>query len=195
MAQNIDLKPYVALAQAEFDLVLSTLREKGAKRFAKPFVISAVLALLAYVGLYTPASKKSARLQSEIDAARKLHEYATQYKEVRDQLVAGYAVLPDMKDREQWLSNSVYDSLKAEGLAPETFQPVREQEQAGLVFQACNIVMPVRFPEFYSWLVRIESARPLMHLQTVDLMKKTEVIGLNSVQAEITTVIPKRRYN
>lgn len=195
MATSIDLQPLITFIQAELNLVVSTLREKGAKRFAKPFAISAVLAMLAYIGLFVPMRKKNSRLQSEIDAARKLSEFATQYKDLRDQLAAGYAQLPSMQDKEQWLSNSVYDSLKAEGLTPENFQPVKEQEQAGLVFQASNITMPVRFGEFYSWLVRIESARPLMHLQAMDMAKKPDVMGLNSVQAEIATVIPKRRYD
>lgn len=195
MAQNIDLKPYVALLQAEADLVSSTLREKGGKRFGKAFAIAGVMVLLAYVGLYAPPRKKSARLQSEIDAARALSEFGTQYKELRDQLATSYDQLPLMKDREMFLSNAVIDSLKAEGLTPETFQPVREQEQAGLVFQASNIAMPVKFGEFYSWLARLEGAKPLMHLQQVSLDKKSDVIGVNTVQAEITTVIPKRRFN
>ncbi|MDX6768470.1 MAG: type 4a pilus biogenesis protein PilO [Elusimicrobiota bacterium] len=195
MAQNIDLKPLVALAQAELDMVLSTVREKGGKRFGKAFALAGVMVVLAYAGLYAPPKKKSARLQSEIDAARQLSEFGTQYKDLRDQLASGYAQLPTMKEKEQWLSNSVYDSLKAEGLAPETFQPVREQEQAGLIFQASNITMPARFAEFYAWLTRLEGAKPLMHLQSVDLNKKSDAVGLNTVQAEIVTVIPKRRFN
>lgn len=195
MAQNIDLKPYVAAAQAEIDMLVSTFREKGGKRFGKAFGISAIMVFAAYAGLYAPPRKKIARLQSEIDAARKLSEFGVRYKGLRDQLSANYGQLPLMKDKEMFLSNAVIDSLKAEGLTPETFQPVREQEQAGLLFQASNIAMPVRFSEFYSWIQRLEGAKPLMHLQSVDLTKKTENIGLNTVQAEITTVIPKKRFN
>lgn len=195
MAANIDLKPYVAALQGEFDMLVSTMREKGAKRFGKALAISSVLVFASYAGLYAPPRKKSARLQSEIDAARKLSEFGTQYKDLRDQLAASYAQLPTLADKEMFLSNAVIDSLKAEGLTPENFQPVREQEQTGLVFQSCSIAMPVKFNEFYSWLLRLESAKPLMHLQTVDLMKKTDVIGQNSVQADITTVIPKKRFN
>lgn len=195
MAQNIDLKPYVALIQAELDLVVSTLREKGAKRFGKALGIAGAAIALTYLGLYAPPKKKSARLQSEINAARTLSEFAVQYKDLRDQLASSYAQLPLMSDKEMFLSNAVIDSLKAEGLTPEVFQPVREQEQAGLIFQASNIAMPVRFSEFYSWLIRLEGAKPLMHLQSVDLTKKSDAVGMNAVQAEIVTVIPKRRFN
>lgn len=195
MAQNIDLKPYVALVQAEFDLLLSTMREKGGKRFGKAIGLSIAMVALAYMGVYAPPKKKLARLQSEIDTARALSENGARYKELRDQLAASYAVLPLMTDKEMFLSNAVIDSLKAESLTPETFQPVREQEQAGLIFQNSSIVMPAKFMEFYAWIQRLEGAKPLMHLQSVNLSKKSETIGLNTVQAEIMTVIPKKRYN
>jgi type II secretory pathway component PulM len=195
MAQNIDLKPLADLAQAELEMVLSTIKEKGGKRFGKAFGIAGIMVFLAYAGVYAPPKKKAARLQSEIDSARTLSEHGARYKDLRDQLAAIYVQLPDVKDKEMFLSNAVIDSLKAEGLTPETFQPVREQEQAGLLFQASNIAMPVRFNEFYSWVVRLESAKPLMHLQTAELVKKPDLLGVNTVQAEITTVIPKKRFN
>lgn len=192
---NIDLKPLADLAKAELEMVLATVKEKGGKRFGKAFGIAGIMVFVAYAGVYAPPQKKAARLQSEIDAARELSQFGAQYKDLRDQLSSIYGQLPDMKDKEMFLSNAVIDSLKAEGLTPETFQPVREQEQAGLVFQASNIAMPVKFGEFYSWVVRLESAKPLMHLQTVELAKKSDLVGVNTVQAEITTVIPKKRYN
>lgn len=195
MAQNIDLKPLADFATAELEMVVATLKEKGGKRFGKAFGIAGIMVFVTYAGLYAPPKKKAARLQAEIDAARQLSEFGVQYKDLRDQLGATYVQLPQMKDKEMFLSNAVIDSLKAEGLTPETFQPVREQEQAGLVFQVSNIAMPVRFNEFYSWLVRLETAKPLMHLQTVELTKKSDLIGVNTVQAEIATVIPKKRFN
>lgn len=195
MAQNIDLQPYVAALQTELEMVMATMKEKGGKRFGKAFGIAGVMVFLAYAGVYAPPKKKAARLQSEIDAARTLSQYGNQYKDLRDRLTACYAQLPQVKDKDMFLSNAVIDSLKAEGLTPETFQPVREQELSGLLFQASNITMPVKFSEFYSWVVRLESAKPLMHLQSADLTKKPEMVGVNAVQAEITTVIPKKRFN
>jgi type II secretory pathway component PulM len=195
MAQNIDPKVLLAQALSELDLIVTTVRTKGAKRFLKPVAISLIAVCATYILVYAPPKKKKARLQSEIDAARTLSEFGQQYKDLRDSLASCYAQLPQPKDREMFLSNAVIDSLKAESLTPETFQPVREQEQAGLIFQASNIAMPVKFADFYSWLVRVESAKPLMHLQTLELLKKSDVIGLNAATAEITTVIPKKRYN
>lgn len=192
---NIDLKPLGDAAKAELELVFSTVKEKGGKRFGKPFAIAGILIFAIYAGLYAPIKKKKSRLQAEIDAARELSEYGTRYKDLRDQLAACYALLPQLKDREMFLSNAVIDSLKAESLTPETFQPVRDQEQAGLIFQSSNISMPVKFTDFYAWVVRLESAKPLMHLQNAELSKKTDNVGTNSVNAEITTVIPKKRFN
>lgn len=191
---NLDWRPWVALAQAEADVVFGTLREKGARRFVKAIGLAAAMVALAYAGLYAPVRKKSSRLQSQIDAARTLHQHATQYQALRDQLGSAYAQLPRWADREMFLSNAVIDSLKAENLTPENFQPVMESEAAGLVFQSSKLSMPVRFGEFYAWVLRLESARPLMHLQLVDLKKQGDTIGMNAVQAEIATIVPKRRF-
>lgn len=194
MAKEIDLKPYLDLIRSEVELVVSTVKEKGGKRFGKSFALAGIMVFLAYVGAYAPAKKKKARLQSEIGAARTLAQFGAQYKDLRDQLAGTYGVLPQMKDKEMFLSNAVIDSLKAENLTPETLMPVRESEQAGLIFQSANIALPVRFSEFYTWIARIETAKPLMHLQNIDLVKKYDIPGYNTATAEVSTVIPKKRF-
>ena len=182
------------MAPLEIDIVVSALREKGAKRFARALGGSAALVAAAYLGIYLPPQKKGERLHSEIEHAKMLADYGARFKDLRDQVNDAYAGLPALTDREQWLSNSVRDSLLDGGLEPENFTPVKENELKGLVFQTSSVVLTLRFSEFFDWLLRVENAKPLMHMNNVDLIKKAERIGYNLAACDVTTVIPKKRF-
>jgi hypothetical protein len=192
--KNIDLNLYVSAVTEEINIVIGTLKEKGTERFGRALGGAIFLVFAAYVGVYLPPQKKSARLQAQIDHAKQLADYGSQFKDLRDQLNGAYNGLPALNDREQWLSNSVRDSLLVGGLEPESFTPVKEVELSGLVFQTSSVVLTLRFSEFYDWVLRIENAKPLMHMNSVDLNKKADKIGYNGATCDITTVIPKMRF-
>jgi len=192
--QNFDFNVYVKAATEEVNIVLGTLREKGAERFGRAIGGAIFLVFAAYVGVYLPPQKKASSLQAQIDRARQMADYGTQFKDLRDQLNGAYNGLPALNDREQWLSNSVRDSLLVGGLEPENFTPVKEQELNGLIFQTSSVSLTLRFSEFYDWLLRIENAKPLMHMNTLDLAKKNDKLGFNGATCDITTVIPKMRF-
>jgi hypothetical protein len=194
MAPKIDISTYVAAITDEISIVSGTLKEKGFKRFGRAFGGAAFLVFAAYAGVYVPPQQKSARLQSEINHAKMLADYGVQFKDLRDQLNWAYAGLPALNDREQWLSNSVRDSLLVGGLEPENFTPVKENELNGLVFQTSSVMLTVRFSEFFDWLLRVENAKPLMHMNTIEFTKKIDHIGYNTATCDISTVIPKKRY-
>ena len=183
------------MVKAEIELVASTMRDKGAKRFSKAFGIAAGFVFAAYWFIYTPPQNKIARLGREIEAARAMSEAGTRYRELRDMLVGSYGTLPYLKDQQQWLSNAMIDSLRADSLTPESFRPVVEQESSGLIFQTSSVVMSVKFNDIYAWLLRLESAKPLMHVSSLDISKKAEMIGVNGVTASVMTAIPKMRYD
>jgi hypothetical protein len=190
----LDLKPYAEAVIAEANIVLGTLREKGAKRFGRAFGAAAFAVFAAYFLVYLPPQKKSALLQAQIDRAKTMADLGGQFKDLRDQLNTAYNGMPQINDREQWLSNSVRDSLNVAGLVTEDFKPVREQELNGLIFQVSTITLSLKFAEFFDWLLRLESARPLMQLQSLELSKKREAPGVNTVNCDIATVIPKTRF-
>ncbi len=193
--QQINLDGYFTAAKAEADLLVATFRDKGAKRFGKAFGIGAFFVLAAYFGVYMPPQHKISRLQREIDAARAMSEFGATYQALRDQLAGSYGTLPLMKDRKQWLSNAMRDSLVADGLTPELFRPVIETEASGLIFQTSTVSLTLRFNELYLWLLRLESATPLMHVYNIDVAKKTDMLGWNTVSASVMTAIPKKRFN
>jgi hypothetical protein len=195
MAAKIDLKPYVEFISDEISTVVRTVKEKGGKRFGRAFVIAGSAVFAAYFMVYAPPQKRSARLQDEINQASLLAQYGAQYDSTLSQLNAAYARLPTMKDRDQWLFNSVRDSLDAGNLVTESFKPVKEVELQGLIYQVCDVSMSLRFSDFYDWLLRLESARPLMQLQMLDLTKEDDPLGYNEAACQIATVIPKQRYH
>lgn len=194
MAAQIDMKAVVEAVSDEITVVVGTLRDKGAKRFTRAIVASGAVALGAYILIYLPPQQKSAQLQAQIDKARMMANYGTQYKDLRDQAALAYSGLPTIADREQWLTNSVRDSLLAGGLELDNFTPVKESSANGLIFQVASVSLTLRFSEFYDWLLRIESAKPLMHVQSVTLAKLGTKLGYNSATCDVATVIPKKRF-
>ena len=195
MAANLNLKIYAEAVSDEITVVIGALKEKGTKRFGRAMGVAGALVVAVYVGVYMPPQQKSARLQSEIDHAKMLVDYGDRFKELRDQVNKAYAGLPSLTDREQWLSNSVRDSLLVGGLEPENFTPVKELEVNGLIFQTSSVALTLRFSEFFDWLLRVENAKPLMHMNSVEFVKKPERIGYNAATCDISTVIPKKRFH
>ncbi len=192
MAPKLDVS--AAAISDELRTVVGTLKEKGAKRFARVLGVAGFLVAAAYFGVYLPPQKKSARLQSEIDRAKTLADDGAKYKALRDQVNGACAGLPSPTDREQWLSNSVRNSLLVGRLEPENFTPVKESEANGLIFQTSSVALTLRFSEFFDWLLRVENAKPFMHMDSVELAKKSDKIGYNMATFTISTVIPKRRF-
>lgn len=190
---SVDAKAVVQAVVTEAMIVVGTMKDKGAKRFGRALGASGLMVFLAYAGLYMPPQQKSARLQSEIDKAKMMSEKGAQYKDLRDQLNAAYSGLPSLTERDQWLSNSVRDSLT--GMETEDFKPVNESEANGLIFQLSAVTLKIHFAQLYDWILRIENAKPMMHLQTVDIEKEKEQIGLNTVHCSVSTVIPKTRFH
>lgn len=193
--KDIDLSIYLNAITSEANLLLATIREKGTKRFQRAFAMSGVMIAVAYFGIYNPPQKKISRLTREIEGARAMSTSGASYRELRDLLASSYGTLPQAKDQQQWLSNAMIDSLRADSLVPESFRPVFETEASGLIFQTSTVQLSVRFNEVYIWLMRLESASPLMHVSLLDVSKKPDMIGVNSVSASVMTAIPKKRFD
>ena len=196
MAQKgIDPQVYLNLAKAELDLVVATLRHKGAKVFGKAFGMAGIMIAIAYFGVYKPPQDKISRLTAQIAAARAMSESGAAYQDLRTQLSGSYGTLPKMTEQKQWLSNAMIDSLRADSLTPDSFLPVVETENSGIIFQTSSVQLVIKFSEVFSWLQRLEGATPLMHVSNIELVKKPEMIGQNLVAASVMTAIPKKRFD
>ncbi|MBI4371468.1 MAG: type II secretion system protein M [Elusimicrobia bacterium] len=179
---------------AEAGVVAGALRAQGARRFGRALGVGAALILVAYLGVYAPARRKSARVNSEIERAKALAEHGRQYKELSGRLQEAYGRLPPAEQREQWLSDAVRASLDAQGLVTEDFKPVRTQEESGLIFQSSTVSLKLRFAELFAWIQRLEASGVLMHVQSLELEKKPDSVGLAAAACEIVTIVPKQRF-
>lgn len=192
---QIDPQIYLNAIKAEANLVITTLRHKGAKQFGKAFALAGAMIAAAYFGVYKPPQDKISRLTAKIAAAKAMSESGAAYQDARTKLVASYGTLPQLKDQKQWLSNAMIDSLRADNLTPEMFRPISEEETNGIIYQTSNVMITVPFNELYAWLIRLEGATPLMHVSSVEVTKKPDMIGWNNVSVAVKTAIPKKRYN
>ncbi len=179
----------------EIDLLTHTIHNKGLSRFSRAFVVAGVIALAAYVGVYLPPQKKSQLLQAKIDRAKSLAGEGQKIKNLGDRLRGASAALPALADREQWLSNSIRDSLSTSGLNVEDFRPVSETEANGLIVQESGVTLAMKFEEFYSWLLRVEGAKPLLHVSMIEIAKKKQILGSNQVSISLMTAIPKTEFH
>lgn len=193
--KDIDVLALLGPVKIEAEFVIATIRQRGAKRFGKALGIAGLFVVAAYLGIYKPPQAKISRLQKEIDTARVMSESGTAYQELRGQLASSYGILPNLKDQQHWLSNAMIDSLRADNLTPELFHPVVETEVSGIIFQTSTVQLTIKFNDLYTWLMRIEGAKPLMHISTLDIKKRTDMLGWNTVGASMVTAIPKKRYN
>lgn len=193
--KEIDLTVYLNAVKAEAGLVVTTIRHKGAKRFGKAFAMGGGLIAAAYFGIYKPPQDKISRLTAQIETARAMSQSSAAYQDIRTQLMGSYGSLPLLKDQQQWLSNAMIDSLRADNLTPELFRPVIETETSGLILQTSTVQLTIRFSDVYAWLQRIESATPMMHVSSLEITKKQDMIGMNVVAASVMTAIPKKRFD
>lgn len=193
--RGIEAGRHVAAAKSEYEVVSATIKEKGLKRFANAFAVAGTLFAVAYFGIYKPPQNRIVRLQAEIEAARAMSKAGSEYKSLKEQLERSYAMLPAAKDRQQWLSNAMIESMRVEKLTPEMFRPVSEIDSGGLIFQTSTVQLSIKFAEAYAWLVRLEAAKPLMQVSSFELVKKQDAVGMNQVSVSVMTAIPKKRFD
>ncbi len=194
MRVQFDLNRLVNALQEEARLISFTLKDKGTARFTKAVGISAAVVAAAHFFVYTPPLKKLAKLDKKLAEAQATAQYADAYKELRERLKAIYSRLPDEKDRGQWLHSTVVETLRAEGLIADSIQPPSESEQSGLVFQTLSVQLTARFPDLVRWLARIEGTKPMIHVASLSVAKKSGHPDQTDAAVVLSTVIPKVRY-
>jgi len=186
---KIDFSLLVDKIQDEIKLISATLKDKGSNRFSRTLITALAVPFGCYVLVYMPAQKRLSLVDGELRVARDAAKHADTYKDLKDRLNIAYAQLPLPKDRANFLSDTVREALRAEGIVATSVQPPNDVEVAGGVVQSLSITMRVRFPELMAFLARMESSKPLIHINSVDVAKKTEQIGVNDVTCGLSTII------
>lgn len=187
-----DLNRMVAFLQSEVSFIQTTLKDKGSNRFSRPLALGAIIVLFSYWFIYSPPIKKLQGLNGRLRTARATAEYADQYKTIRERLFSLYELLPLPAGPS--LTETLVDSLKAESIVADSLQPPAVAESAGMIFQSVSVTMTLKFSELTTWLLRIEEAKPRLHVSSLSIKKKTDALGKNEVTAVLTMVIPKERF-
>lgn len=174
----------------ELQLVANTLKDKGARRFQRPLIIGAVIIFGAYYLLYLPPRKKLDGLQRNIETAKAASDNAEAFKAAREQLLAAYAAMPSIKDKDHFLIQAVVETLRAESLTSDSIHPPEENSESSLLYQKITVAVQVRFSELLGWLARLEASKPFLHVSSLELIKSKR-LGYCDVQAGISTIVPE----
>ena len=75
----------------------------------------------------------------------------------------------------------------------DSIVPPAETEQSGFVMQTLSVSIALKFSELISWLNRIEGNQPIMHVGNLEISKRDDPLGSNSVTCEIGTMIPVKK--
>lgn len=193
MINKESLGRLIEYLQEEIKLTAATIKDRGSNRFSRAYALGLVMILFSYALVYRPPVKKIAALQKKIAEAQSTAQFAEQYKDLRLRLSAAYSQLPPMKDRDQWLTNTVVESMRSENLFADSIQPPSEAEQSGLVFQKVDVSVQLKFAQAVSWLNRLENTKPFLHVASFELAKKSDPLGSNGVSCSLGTVITARR--
>lgn len=184
---------YAILLQNELQSLISVLREKGLARFLRPILIGAFCAGACYYLVYLPPARKMAMLKKKIETAKATAQHADAYRELRDRLYSVYAQLPPLKGRDHWLTDMMMETMKADNIFAEQIKPPDESEESGFVFQKVEVTAAVKFQDMVSWLSRLENTKPLLHIQTLHLEKRSEPLGHNAISCGVSTIVPVKR--
>lgn len=184
---------WIRKIQIEISSMISTFKDKGAPRFTRPLVLSLFAIYAANAGLYKPATRKLAGLQKRLDAVRETIQYAEQYTGMRDRLKEARTRLPDPKGRGSWLTDTVVEAMKAEGVIADALEPPQESPLNQFYQQKATVSLRARFNQVAAVLHRLQTTKPLVHVYSLNIVKggEKEDLGVNKVEFGVTTLVPQ----
>jgi Tfp pilus assembly protein PilO len=185
-----DLKRWAMALSSEIQSLKDGLRDKGPKYFARPLGISAMLVFASYHYVYKAPQQAMVQVLGELDAAKATAQYANDYQDLKDRLNRLYSSLPKTRDPATWLLSEVRDSLRQEGIVPDSFSSPTDEAGIGYKLVSMTISLTTSYPQLAAWVARIERSKYLMHIKDVKLVKMQKSIGMNTVDVTITTIIP-----
>jgi len=185
-----NLQRWAAAAAAEVKVLKDSLRDKGPKYFARPLALGAVMVFASYNYVFKAPQQAMTTALTELDAAKATSQYANDYQDLKDRLNRLYSSLPRTNDPEAWLLSEVRESLRQEGIVPDSFSSPTDEAGVGYKLVSLTISLTTSYPQLAAWVARVERSRYLMHIKDVKLVKKQKPIGMNTVDVSVSTIIP-----
>ncbi|MBI4346469.1 MAG: hypothetical protein HY553_06415 [Elusimicrobia bacterium] len=181
--------PVVAILE-EITFVIGSIRARGIKHYAKALGIGVAMVVVSNKFVFRSAQEKIGAIRGQLDAARATAQYADTYKEL-DQNLRIYATrLPPVVKPEVWFFDTVRDSMKAEGLVALSISPVAVRSGKEFNYLSITLSFSAKYAELGSWIARVEGSSKLLHVVSLSANKGKE-IGVNDVQAVVSTLVPK----
>jgi hypothetical protein len=191
---KIDFNRIIYKIQDEIRLVSATLKDKGGNRFGRALLVALAVPCGCYFLVYKPAHGRVLLVNGQLLVARNAAKHAEAYKDLQYRLDLAYSQLPSPSDRTNFLSDAVKEALRADGIVPISFQPPNDIEGPGGVVQSLSITMRVKFPDLMAFLARMETHKPLIHVNSLELKKNTGQLGYNDVVCGVSTIILPGRF-
>ena len=185
-----DLQRALSFLQGELLVLRDCLRDKGAKYFARPIVMGALLILGTHHYVYQAPETAGARADKELKAAHATARFAGDYKDLQARLDGLLLKLPRTRDPESWLLESIRTTLREEGIVPTEYSAPTDVNMGGYRFISITVKFEAAYKEIGSWVARVERGTSLLYIQSFTLTKKPKPIGRNSVDVTITTLVP-----
>jgi hypothetical protein len=182
----------VKAVQDEIQTVSQTLKAKGSKRFERALLLGGAMVGLSYYFVYLPPMRKLEGLQRRIDSARAMSQNTDAYIQARDRLRSQYALMPKTADKDQFLTQAIVETLRAEGLTSDSILPPDEMKESNLSFQQIKVSAQMRFPELIGWLARIEASKPFLYVTSLEVFKSKNRMGYCDVTVGVSTIIPTK---
>ncbi|MBI4424646.1 MAG: type 4a pilus biogenesis protein PilO [Elusimicrobia bacterium] len=190
MASLQDLRSWGPYLVEEALFLARAIRSRGVKHYGKALAYSLGMAFLAHKLVYVSGGEKLSRVERDLEAARATDRYAETYKELDDTLSRFSEQLPPSQAPEEWLLNTVRETMKAEGIISTSLSPVNVSHSGDFKVLSMTIACRARYKELGSWLARMEGSKKLLHVSNLSVSKDGE-IGQNTVNITVSSLLPK----
>ena len=175
--------------KSELSSLQAVLKLKGAKYFQRPLAIGGIMVFACYHYVYQGTGTILSDLAVKVEGARATSTYAEDYKKLNDRIKTINLKLPNVKNPQDWLLDSIRKTLREEGIVPLSTSTPKEEVKKGYRFITITVALRASFPETASWVSRLERNNKLLYIRSLSLKKEAEDIGKNHVTVQVMTVV------
>ncbi len=191
MRDKQKLQEAIAAALSDAEIIVSALRERGLRRYARALALSGAILLASHQLAYVRGSSELARVRGSLESVRGASRYVDGYRELEARLKNFSESLPPAENPENWLLAAVRDSMKEEGILSTSLSPIARLEWNQFRIMTLTVTCRVGYPQLSSWISRMENSPKLLHVSKLNLRKDERESGINEVTISVASAVPK----
>lgn len=185
------LRRYASAAQAELGVLRDAIRDKGVKHFSRPIGMGLVMIFCSHFYVFKPSETALKKVSSELEATTATAQYAGDYKDLRARIDGLYTRLPRTKNPEEWLLTEIRETLRQEGLVPDSISSPQMDTGPGYQIVSRAVALTAEYRQAGAWIARLERNKSLLHVADMTLTKKKLPIGSNKIMVTVATIVPE----